>query len=193
MDESLQEFLQIWGDKTVNELKFRLAQSYSYAPGFNGDAYSNGRKGTYKGQSMRGEAPKSAPNSALYNSIQGQVTADGFEILMNSYWEYVNYGVYPNEKYVRVKGEKQTPRGGSSPFISSLQQWGQRKLGLDSKDALGMAFAVRQNIFKFGIAGTGFFETALGNIESEFEVALDEQMGRSISEFFDKIFTQNIE
>ncbi len=192
MDESLQEFLQLWGNRTVNELKFRLAQSYSYAPGYNGDAYSNGRRGEYKGKSMRGQAPKSAPNSALYNSIQGQVTADGFEILMNAYWEFVNYGVQPNSTY-NGKTDPKNPRGGSSPFISSLQQWGTKKLGLDSKDALGMAFAVRQNIFKFGIAGTGFFESALGTIESEFEMALDEQMGRSISEFFDKIFTQNIE
>jgi hypothetical protein len=189
MDESLQQFLQLWGDKTVNELKMRLAQSYTFAPGFNGDAYSNGRKGVYKGESMRGDAPKSPAGSALYNSIQGQVTSDGFQILMNSYWEYVNYGVYPNQNY---DGKPTNPpRGGSSPFISSLQQWGQRKLGLDSKNSLGMAFAVRQNIFKFGIAGTGFFESALGTIEGQFETALDEQMGRSISEFFDKLFIPN--
>lgn len=186
MDESLQQFLQLWGNRTVAELKLRLAQSYEFAPGFNGDAYGNGRNPKYRGQ-----APKSPAGSALYNSIQGQVTQDGFEILMNSYWEYVNYGVHPNEKYVRIKGEKQTPRGGSSPFISSLQQWGQKKLGLDTKQALGMAFAVRQNIFKFGIAGTGFFESALGTIGEQFELALEEQMGRSIEEFYDKIFTEN--
>jgi hypothetical protein len=182
MDESLQQFLQLWGNRTVAELKLRLAQSYAYAPGFNGDAYSNGRNSAYSGQ-----GPKSPAGSALYNSIQGQVTQDGFEILMNSYWEYVNYGVHPNSKY---DGKPTNPpRGGSSPFISSLQKWGQTKLGLDAKQSLGMAFAVRQNIFKFGIAGTGFFETALGTIESEFELALEEQMGRSINEFFDKIFT----
>lgn len=184
MDESLQQFLQLWGNRTVAELKLRLAQSYAFAPGFNGDAYSNGRNTKYSGQ-----GPKSPAGSALYNSIQGQITQDGFEILMNSYWEYVNYGVHPNDKYVRIKGEKQTLRGGTSPFISSLQKWGQTKLGLDAKQSLGMAFAVRQNIFKFGIAGTGFFETALGTIEGEFELALEEQMGRSINEFFDKIFT----
>lgn len=186
MDENLQQFLQLWGNRTVAELKFRLAQSYEFAPGFNGDAYSNGRNSKYRGQ-----APKSPAGSALYNSIQGQVTQDGFEILMNSYWEYVNYGVYPNKNFDGKSGNP--PRGGSSPFISSLQQWGQKKLGLDAKQALGMAFAVRQNIFKFGIAGTGFFESALGSIGEQFELALEEQMGRSIDEFFDKIFTQNIQ
>jgi hypothetical protein len=187
MDESFKQFLQLWGSRFEGELKLRLAQSYAFAPGFNGDAYSRGRDNQYAGQ-----APKSvAGSNSLYSSIQGQVTQDGFEILMNSYWEYVNYGVNPNSNYTG-KTDRANPRGGSSPFISALQKWGQTKLGLDSKKALGMAFAVRQNIFKFGIAPTGFFEAATANLADDFELSLEEQMGKTIEDFFDKLNLQNI-
>ena len=185
MDESLKQFLQLWGSRFEGELKLRLAQSYAFAPGFNGDAYAQGRNPAFGGQ-----APKSiAGAGTLYSSIQGQITEDGFEILMNSYWEFVNYGVQPNQNYTGIT-DRANPRGGSSPFISSLQKWGQNKLGLSAEKALGMAFAVRRNIFRFGIAGTGFFDAATANLADDFELSLEEQMGKTIEDFFDKLNLQ---
>lgn len=190
MDESMKAFLQMWGSRFEGELKLRLAQSYAFAPGFNGDAYARGRNTEYKGRSLTGQAPKSiAGSNTLYSSIQGQITEDGFEILMNSYWEFVNYGVQPNSNYTGIT-DRANPRGGSSPFISSLQKWGQKKLGLNPKEALGLAFGVRRNIFRFGIAATGFFEAATANLADDFELSLEEQMGKTIEDFFDKLNLQ---
>lgn len=182
MDESLKQFLQMWGSRFENELKLRLSQSYTYAPGYNGNAYAQGRNLAFGGQ-----GPKSiAGAGSLYSSIQGQITQDGFEILMNSYWEYVNYGVQPNANYTGIT-DRANPRGGTSAFISSLQKWGQRKLGLSAEDALGLAFGARRNIFRFGIAATGFFEAAAANLSDDFDMSLEEQMGKSIEDFLDKL------
>jgi hypothetical protein len=175
MDEEYKQFMNTWGQKLVERLREALLQKYEYAPGFNGNAYSSGRKGSFGGASMRGMADKIA-TGGLYNSISFQENSEGFSLLMNSYWEYVNYGRQPG-KYVP---------------IAPLQEWAQQRLGLDAKEARGMAFGMSNNIEKFGIAPTNFFEGALELWEQDFTGPLNDEIGRSIDDFLQNILYENL-
>ena len=159
--------MALWGSKFAQELRLQLEKEYSYAPGINGDAYQRGRKEKFKGQGDK------IASSSLYKSISYQTTDDGFVLLMNDYWEWVNYG--------RQEG-KYVP-------INPLEEWARLK-GFDNPR--GAAFGISTNIKKFGIAPTNFFENAQDVLGVKFDEALDEQMGRSISQFFDNLFTENI-
>jgi hypothetical protein len=166
-----QQFYQIWGNRFVLALKQKLAQTYSYAPGYGFDAYSNGRNAKYSG-----EAPKSIGGSALYDSITGNVTdsGDGFELFMNRYWEYVNYG--------RKKG--------SYVPITPLETWAQLK---GFPNPRGAAFGISTNIYKFGIAPTFFYDEAINQLQIQFDRAVEDQFFKSIGDFFDNLFEENLE
>jgi hypothetical protein len=176
MDEQYKQFMNTWGQKLVERLKQSLTQNpnggggYPYAPGFNGNAYSMGRNKAFGGVGDK------IASGGLYNSISFQETSDGFALLMNSYWEYVNYGRKPG-KYVP---------------IAPLQQWAQQRLGLDAKEARGMAFGMSNNIEKFGIAPTDFFEGALALWEQDFTGPLNDEIGRSIDDFLQNILYENL-
>ena len=168
MNLELKAFMTIWGNKFVSELKNQLLLKYPYAPGYNDNAYSRGRNTEF-----RGSASKTASGS-LYESIQGNITDDGFELLMNDYWEYVNYG--------REEG-KYVP-------ITPLENWARLKGFTNPR---GAAFGISKNIFKFGVKPTNFYETAIDKIQTEFDAEIGEAIERSFTEFFDNLLENTID
>jgi hypothetical protein len=168
MDEELKRFMNTWGSRFQRELKNRLAASYPYAPGFEGTAYAEGRNSEYAGTS-----PKIA-SSGLYNSISWEPTEDGFALLMNRYWEYVNYGRQP----------------GSYAPINPLEEWATLK-GLPNPR--GIAFGISENLFKFGIQPTYFYDDALDILESQFNESLEDQFGRSFQDFLDNLIFEELQ
>jgi hypothetical protein len=115
-------------------------------------------------------------SSSLYNSVEvKQTNNDTLEVLMNEYWKYVQSGVVGG-KFKSRKGIKRGPNKGGgendSPFIKALIKWiKDRKLrGRDKKgrytstSTRSLAFAIRTNIFKFGIAPSNFLDVAIENI-----------------------------
>lgn len=174
MEPDFENFLKLWGNRFVAELRSRLNTEYFAAPGINdggtdvGDAYLKGRDPKYKGDFI-----KSPMGSKLYESIEGRITPDGFELLMLDYWEYVNYG--------RKKGNY-VP-------ISPLENWAKTK---GFPNPLGAAFAISTNIKKFGIAPTFFYEKAIATLEKQFEQEADGIMDKTLNAFFDKLLERNI-
>lgn len=169
MEPELQAFMTRWGELFVLELKARLNTAYDSAPGINNDAYQRGRNDEYRGMRI-----KSDPNSDLYKSISYQLTPDGFELLMNDYWEYVNYG----------------RQEGNYVPISPLVDWASTK---GFPDPVGAAFGISNNIKKFGISPTFFYDNAIQALEEQFATSLDAQVGKSIGDFFDRLLQTNIE
>ena len=169
-DERMRLFFDMWGGRFVKKLKEHLMKSYAYAPGSTGsqpelkvgNAYSQGRNTDYSGS-----APKMA-TSTLYNSIQGNVVDEGFELYMAEYWEYVNYG--------RAKGFYAPP--------DSIIEWAKTK-GFPNPE--GIAFGINKNIYKFGIAPTFFFDNAINELQAQFDEELAEQMEQSFETFFDNL------
>lgn len=174
MEPDFENFLILWGNRFVAELRARLNTEYFAAPGINndgtdvGDAYSKGRNTEFSGNFV-----KSPMGSKLYESIQGQITPDGFELLMLDYWEYVNYG---------------RKRGNYVP-ISPLENWAKTK---GFPNPLGAAFAISTNIKKFGIAPTFFYDKAIATLESQFEREADEMVDKTLNDFFDNLLERNI-
>jgi hypothetical protein len=168
MNLELKAFMTIWGNKFVSELKNQLLLKYPYAPGYNDNAYSRGRNKDYSGS-----ASKKATGS-LYESIQGNITDDGFELLMNDYWEFVNYG--------REEG-KYVP-------ITPLENWAKLKGFANPR---GAAFGISKNIFKFGVKPTNFYETAIDKIQTEFDAEIGGAIERSFTEFFDNLLENTID
>jgi hypothetical protein len=113
-------------------------------------------------------------SSSLYNSVEvKQTNNDTLEVLMNPYWKYVQSGVVGG-KFKSRKGIKRGPNKGGgendTPFIMALRKWiKDRKLkGRDKRGRFitdrSLAFAIRTNIFKFGIAPSNFLDVAIENI-----------------------------
>lgn len=167
MDESLQRFMEVWGQRFAKELKNQLAQSYDYAPGFNGNAYPERNK------LYSGSADKIA-SGGLYNSISYELTQDGFALLMNRYWEWVNYGREP----------------GSYAPISPLEEWARLK-GLDNPRSA--AFGISTNLYKFGIQPTYFYDNALDILEAQFNEDLEAQFGKTFDEFINNLRVEDLE
>jgi hypothetical protein len=174
MEPELAAFMTRWGELFVLELKARLNTAYDSAPGYDGNAYQTPKKDGGRDPDYRAFRIKSDPNSNLYKSISYQLTQDGFELLMNDYWEYVNYG--------RLKG-KYVP-------ISPLVNWASTK---GFPNPRSVAFAVSNNIQKFGISPTFFYDNAIQALEEKFATSLDAEIGKSIGEFFDRLLQTNIE
>lgn len=162
--DPIQEFLTRYSQELVKQIRLELLKPRTHSPGYNRDAYSQGRDGNY-----RVDRPISNTGGGLYNSIVANMTDNnyGFEIGMADYGYYVDAGVKPHPEYLSGQGA-----GGNSPFIASLMEWARNK-GLPE----GSAFAIRRNIWKFGIAPTNFMGQALdevaGMIETEFGDAAD--------------------
>lgn len=174
MEAELQAFMTRWGELFVLELKARLNSAYDSAPGYNGDAYTTAVEGKVRNDEHRAMRIKSDPNSDLYKSIQYQLTPDGFELLMNDYWEYVNYGRLP----------------GNYVPIGPLVDWASTK---GFPNPVSAAFGISTNIKKFGISPTYFYDNAIQALEEQFATSLDAQVGKSIGEFFDRLLQTNIE
>lgn len=132
-----------------------LNQNYPYAPGYNGQAYSQGRNGQY-----RGEGPINA-SGGLRNGIEVKVEKENEQDVINvyfpDYWRNVDEGRRPG-KYVPIK---------------PLEAWAKIKLGLSGKEARSAAFGISKNIQKFGIRPTYFYSNAIDGIEK----LLDDKLG----------------
>lgn len=178
MDEQLAGFMELYGELFVEKLKAALAMNYPYAPGFGGNAYSNGRKSKYKGEANKIANVPLGYNTNLYNSITSQYDVNNQEliILMNDYWRYVNDGRKPGS-YVPIK---------------PLQLWAMKRLGLDEKEAKSAAFGISTNIKKFGIQPTYFYDNAIQALEKQLEGELYEQIGLSIDDFIAQVVEEGV-
>jgi hypothetical protein len=171
MDE---ELLKYWGNLWVQELRKQLeTKKFAYAPGFNNQRGSQGL------------ADKIA-SGGLRDSIEARFPGSGvFELYMNSYWRYVNDGVPPSSKYPK-KGY--ISNGGTSPFITALLSWIENRFGITGKDALGMAFGIRQNIWKFGVAPSYFYSDAV----EELIPKMEEEFGESYFDILEQLIVQRV-
>jgi hypothetical protein len=121
-----------------------------------------------KGLGYNGK-PKSDFNSVgntiasgnLYKKASYQVVdlGGGNYDLLFSFPDYIKY----LEKGIKGKGDVLTKRknsgGGKSPFVESLLKWINKKgLKVQGTSKLGLALAIRTNIFKYGIAPTKLLE-----------------------------------
>lgn len=135
-------------------------------------------------------------SSSLYNSVQvNQTGNDTLEVFMNPYWKYVQSGVVGG-KFKSRKGIKRGPNKGGgendSPFITALRKWiSDRKIkGRDKKGRFitnrSLAFAIRTNIFKFGIQPSNFLDVAIENIFNDNRII--ELLGETtLEDLIDKI------
>lgn len=171
------EAMKAMGKLFVEKLQQALEQKYNYAPGYKGDAYSKGRKGEYKGMSLQGTAPK-IDTGGLSESISYEYDADEelLTLKMFDYWQNVNYGRTPGF-YVPTK---------------PLQAWAMRKFGLDEKEALGAAFGISRNIYKFGIQPTNFYDVAAEEMINIMEEVGAEALGVDVETFFEKTIEEII-
>lgn len=170
-----QELLERWGQIWVDELKKSLAsQTYPYAPGFNNNRPQ---------QSLSNKIA----SGGLRDSIEAKVPQKGIlELYMFSYWRYVNDGVPPSSKYPKpgyISG------GGTSPFITALLKWiTDRKFGLDTDEALGFAFAIRRNIWKYGVAPSYFYSDAVEALIPKME----EEFGESYFDILEQLIVNRV-
>mgnify|MGYP000955850035 CR=1 FL=1 len=182
-DEDFQRFMEQWGMMLSEVFKLELNLNYQYAPGFDGNAYGQGRNPNYSGQ-----APKSAFGSgALSNSITSSWSegTGPLEISMNDYGAVVDQGVKPQPQYLSGKGS-----GGNSPFITALEDWARRK---GFRDPLGAAFGIRRNIWKYGIQPTGFYGNSIDKINRLMSEVFPEKSEELIEEFLDNTLLNLIE
>lgn len=167
---NLEQAMNKYGSELVNALKNALMMDYMYAPGFMKDAYSNGRNRQYSGS-----APKRHSGSLIDSiSYTYDVSNEELLIFMNDYWQYVNDGRQPG-KYI--------------PVTNSLKQWAKDKLGDE-----GAAYAISRNAYKFGIAPTKFYDTALDNMNfgENIPVELEDGLEMMMNDYIEKTFIEPI-
>ena len=153
MFELTEEALEFLIKKFVGEIKDQIKNGkFPYAPGYN-------NKGTY-----RGDGNKYA-SGQLYDSIKGTVvsTPDGAvaELQYADYFKYVNEGRRPERKrvpisvlldWIKIRGVRFRNERGRFRRGGNLQ----------------MAFAIQQNIYKYGIKPTNIYDKGLDGIEDYF-------------------------
>jgi hypothetical protein len=193
-EAALNEMGKIFVQRMKNEIK---KKQYPYAPG-----YAGGRPTTGTGNKYA--------SGNLYNSLAYKVVMfqdlPALQLMYADYFELVNRGIKPNPKYAEGKGGG----GGNSPFIQSLLKWisirGIKPKGYAGKGAykkaskLGLALAIRKNIFKYGIAPAGFYDKTYDKLEMLFEnpppyIAaqynrLGDAIGNDIENLIDNIIKQ---
>lgn len=172
MDEFIQELLTRYGNLLRDEIRKNLERARAYSPGFAGTAYSNGRNPAFGGN-----APKSPFGSNLNNSIEVVIDGDTLQLAMADYWKYVEYGVEPKPQYLKGRGS------GQSTLIPILMEWARSK-GIPE----GAAFAIRRNIWKFGIQPTNFYGEALDKVADIIAKDFPNEADDYIDEFFDRLF-----
>ena len=149
--------------KRIN-LKYELERSgEKYLKVFREQLQKSRPKGRgFKGQQKSEYSPKgnTIASGNLYNKSSFEVIdlGGGDYDLLFSFPDYIQY----LEKGVRPK----TGTGGNGAFLKDLKSWVNKKLGKRGKDATGLAYAIRTNIFKYGIAPTRLLEETT-NIYSE--------------------------
>jgi hypothetical protein len=161
-ESALKQLGKLFIERMKNEIK---KKQYPYAPGFAGDRPTTGKGDKYA-------------SGALYNSLAYQVfQADGqpaLKLIYNDYFERVNIGIKPSKKYGQGKSMG-SGNGGTSPFIQALLGWMTlRNIRPKNKKGkfipkLGVALAIRKNIFRYGIAPAGFYDKTQDKLEMLFE------------------------
>lgn len=173
MEKELNNFLRKYGSMLVDQIKKELSRPRLHAPGYNRTAYNEGRNSRFKIQ-----APTSPMGSTLYESIAYEVEDGTLSIEMADHWENVVSGMKPQPQYLKGKGS------GTSKLIPALVKWAQSR-GIS--DAYGVSFAIRRNIFKFGIEPFNFLETALDNLSYVIEEELPDEVDDIIDELLDNL------
>ena len=107
----IQQFLMRWAQELKLQIRNELARPRTKAPGYNRDAYSNGRNQQYSGQFAISD------QGDLWNSVNVVMIDDnyGFELEIADYYIYSDQGVRPQPQYLEGRGN-----GGQSAFITSL-------------------------------------------------------------------------
>lgn len=125
----------------------------------------------YKGFSDKVASGK-LKNSVTTKIVQNKNNAF-IEIFMEDYWKNVQNGrrAFPDRIYRKKKGVKST--GGTSKFLEALEKWIKDR-GLTGRDKKGrfitrksFAFAIKQNINKFGIRRTDFIDKSLERLDAD--------------------------
>ena len=191
-ETALNELGKFFTQRLKNEIK---KKQYPYAPGYRGEKQATGIDNKYA-------------SGNLYNSIGYKVVMfDGqpaLELTYADYFDNVNRGVKPNPKYLSGKGS------GKSLFLEALMRWISIR-GIKPKDykgkgrysktgKLGLALAIRKNIFRYGIKPAGLIDKTYDKIEDLFEnppayirVQLDElgdAIAQDISNLIDNIINE---
>jgi len=169
--EVLYQFLQEYGQLLKREIQLQLDKNYTYAPGYNKDAYSRDRKLDYAGNKPK--SPFGIGNLSKSIDVELNVATDSVDIYMLDYWKYVNYG-RKEGKYVPIK---------------PLEDWARSKGLPDPRSA---AFAISKNIQKFGIMPTKFYENALDNIANLILERFEDDADDYIDALFGRIEEKNI-
>lgn len=146
MWEYTDEALQHLGDLFVKQLKQKIKEKIY----------------PYGNPNVKGDGDKYASGN-LYNSISAEVvqTKDGavLEISYADYFKYVNKG--------RKIGKKKVPIKALLKWISLRGIRGRNKRGQFIPN-LSFAFAIQQNIFKYGIRPADIYDKGLDDLEDTF-------------------------
>ena len=170
----IQRFFQKYSELLKQEVRNELARPRRHSPGYDRNAYGQGRNPQYGGDfaiSDRGN---------LWQSVNTRVVNNGYgmELEIADYYIYQDQGVRPQPQYLEGNGT------GSSNFLTALTQWAASK---GFSNPASAAFAIRRNIWKFGIAPTNFMGDALDNItlmiEDEFGDAADKWIDELLEGF----------
>jgi len=193
-ERALNDLGKLFVQRMKNEVK---KKQYPYAPGYAGNRPVSGVGNKYASGNLY--------NSLNYTIVQFQ-DLPALQLIYADYFELVNRGIKPSAKYANSKGGG----GGKSEFIQSLLKWisirgikpkGYKGKGAYSKSAkLGLALAIRKNIFKYGIAPAGFYDKTYDKLEMLFEnpppyIAaqynrLGDAIGNDIENLIDNIIKQ---
>lgn len=172
MDEQeLSNFMNKYGQMLVTSIQKNLDQMRTYAPGYDNNAYSNGRNLNYAGN-----APKSPFGiGALSKSVRYEWEEDTNELSLYilDYYKYVEFGRSPG-KYVPIR---------------PLEEWARTK-GLDNPRSA--AFAISRNIFKFGIKPTPFFGIAVDKVADAIAVEFSDKIDEMIDTFFGALMEKSL-
>ena len=154
MFELTEEALQKLGTLFVKMMKQKIKERvYPFAPGYKGDR-----------KTSSGSPGDKYASGNLYNSLTATVMPgdNGFELVITyaDYFKYVNEGRRPLVKrvpltallnWIKIRGIKGRNKKGR--FISNLN----------------MAFAIRENIFKYGIRPADIYDKGLDSLEAILE------------------------
>lgn len=173
MDELVQRLLEKYGNLLKKEIQLNLDKVRTNSPGFNRNAYSDGRNPKFAVNTPK--SPYGIGN--LSKSIEVVIDGDTLQLAMADYWKYVEYGVPPKPQYLKGSGS------GQSQLIPALMLWARSK-GLPE----GAAFAIRKNIWKYGIAPTNFYGEALDKVADYIAKDFGDEADDYIDEFFDRLF-----
>lgn len=132
----------------------------------------------------------------LRDSVQVNVvstdTKSVIEIFMEDYWVNVQNGRRPFPDRVIRRRQGQRNGGGQSLFLQALEKWIKDR-GLTGRDKKGrfisrkrFAFAIRQNINKFGIRPTNFLDDVFLRLENDQRI-IDALGNEAFDELINKI------